>query len=198
MIQGITEAAAGASPSTRWPSASRRSAEVILEDPDVDSLSSFIGVDGTNTTLNTGRFLINLKPHDERSADVSRRSSAACSARPPQVAGIALYMQPVQDLTIDDRGQPHAVPVRARERRIRRALHAWVAEAARPARQRRRSSPTSPATCRPNGLRGLRRHRPRRPRRASASPRRRSTTRSTTPSASASSRPSSPSRTSTA
>ena len=46
-------------------------ADAILKDPDVDSLSSFIGVDGTNTTLNSGRMLINLKPHDERNADAS-------------------------------------------------------------------------------------------------------------------------------
>jgi multidrug efflux pump len=64
------------------------------------SLSSFIGVDGTNTTLNEGRFLINLKPRDERSLDASaiiRRLQQETS----KVAGIDLYMQPVQDLTID-------------------------------------------------------------------------------------------------
>ena len=72
----------------------------ILKDPDVESLSSFIGVDGTNITLNSGRFLINLKPHDERKADINkvmqRISQAAAS-----IDGISLYMQPVQDLTID-------------------------------------------------------------------------------------------------
>jgi multidrug efflux pump len=76
-------------------------AKVVLKDPDVESLSSFIGVDGTNTTLNSGRMLINLKPHDQRRADVSqiiRRLSAATD----QVLGISLYMQPVQDLTIGD------------------------------------------------------------------------------------------------
>jgi multidrug efflux pump len=77
-------------------------AEAILKDPDVTSLSSFIGVDGTNTTLNSGRFLINLKPREERVDDATaiirriRREIA-------DVAGIQLYMQPVQDLTIDDR-----------------------------------------------------------------------------------------------
>ena len=60
-------------------------AAAILKDPDVVSLSSFIGVDGSNTTLNSGRFLINLKPHDERSADRRRRSSAASQR---EVAGV--------------------------------------------------------------------------------------------------------------
>src|SRR5207253_10088845 len=73
---------------------------VILQDPDVMSLSSFIGVDGTNATLNTGRFLINLKPRDERPAtasDVIRRLRRATAGVP----GITLYMQAAQDLTID-------------------------------------------------------------------------------------------------
>src|SRR5205807_1867400 len=72
----------------------------ILQDPDVMSLSSFIGVDGTNATLNTGRFLINLKPRDERTAtasDVIRRLRRATAGVP----GITLYMQAAQDLTID-------------------------------------------------------------------------------------------------
>jgi multidrug efflux pump len=77
-------------------------AEVILQDPGVDSLSSFIGIDGTNTTPNSGRIQINLKPRDHRSdsaSDIIRRLQ-------PQVAnvkGITLYMQPVQDLTVEDR-----------------------------------------------------------------------------------------------
>ena len=72
----------------------------ILKDPDVESLSSFIGVDGTNITLNSGRFLINLKPHDERKTDINKvmqRISQAAAT----IDGISLYMQPVQDLTID-------------------------------------------------------------------------------------------------
>jgi multidrug efflux pump len=75
-------------------------ADVVLKDPDVVSLSSFIGVDGSNTTLNAGRFLINLKPHDERSLSASaiiRRLTRETAS----VAGVSLYMQPVQDLTID-------------------------------------------------------------------------------------------------
>jgi multidrug efflux pump len=75
---------------------------VILKDPDVVSLSSFIGVDGTNMTPNSGRIQINLKPRDERSADASaiiRRLQTALAG----VDGITLYMQPVQDLTIENR-----------------------------------------------------------------------------------------------
>jgi multidrug efflux pump len=76
-------------------------AKVILEDADVDSLSSFIGVDGSNTTLNSGRMLINLKPHDQRdgASEVMRRLQQSVAAVP----GIRLYLQPVQDLTIEDR-----------------------------------------------------------------------------------------------
>jgi multidrug efflux pump len=77
-------------------------AEVILQDPDVASLSSFIGVDGTNTTVNSGRMQINLKPHDERkvnASDIIRRLQPQLE----KVEGITLYMQPVQDLTVDDR-----------------------------------------------------------------------------------------------
>jgi len=77
-------------------------AEVLLKDPAVESLSSFIGVDGTNTTLNSGRILINLKPlHKRRIAalDVIHRLQPALG----QVDGITLFMQPVQDLTVEDR-----------------------------------------------------------------------------------------------
>jgi len=77
-------------------------AAVILKDPDVVSLSSFIGVDGTNTTPNSGRIQINLKSRDERAAsasDIIRRLQPQLA----QVEGIQLYMQPVQDLTVEDR-----------------------------------------------------------------------------------------------
>jgi len=98
LIQGISEAPQAVSFSAM---AERQEglAAALLKDPDVESLSSFIGVDGTNRTLNTGRFLINLKPHDQRSGvtEIIRRLQA--QAR--EVPGIALYMQPVQDLTID-------------------------------------------------------------------------------------------------
>jgi multidrug efflux pump len=77
-------------------------AKVILQDPAVDSLSSFIGVDGTNVTPNEGRIQINLKPRDQRKED----ASAIIRRLQPQIAkveGILLYMQPVQDLTVEDR-----------------------------------------------------------------------------------------------
>ena len=77
-------------------------ARVVLDDPAVESLSSFIGVDGINTTLNSGRVLINLKPLAVRKVsaiEVIRR----LQPRLAKVEGIALYMQPVQDLTIEDR-----------------------------------------------------------------------------------------------
>jgi multidrug efflux pump len=99
LIQGISEA----EPSVSFEAMSQRQqalAAAILKDPDVVSLSSFVGVDGTNSTLNTGRFLINLKPRDKRStsaSDVIRRLERETQ----DVAGISLYMQPVQDLTID-------------------------------------------------------------------------------------------------
>jgi multidrug efflux pump len=98
-IQGISEAAQTASYAAM---ADRQEAlgAAILKDPDVASLSSFIGVDGQNTTLNSGRFLIVLKPHDQRSLSASqiiRRLQQEVAG----VQGITLYLQPVQDLTID-------------------------------------------------------------------------------------------------
>jgi len=74
----------------------------ILEDPAVRSLSSFIGVDGTNATLNSGRMLINLLPHDERS-ETATEIIERLRERAREVPGITLYMQPVQELTIEDR-----------------------------------------------------------------------------------------------
>ncbi len=77
-------------------------AKVILKDSAVESLSSFIGVDGTNATLNSGRIQINLKPLEERkisASDVIRRLQPQLQ----QVEGITLFMQPVQDLTVEDR-----------------------------------------------------------------------------------------------
>ena len=99
VIQAITEAPQSVS----FAEMSRRQAAmaaVILKDPDVVSLSSFIGVDGSNITLNSGRMLINLKPVSERKENASaviRRLQR--QAR--EVTGISLYMQPVQDLSID-------------------------------------------------------------------------------------------------
>jgi multidrug efflux pump len=99
VIQAITEAPQSVS----FGDMARRQAllaDAVLKDQDVVSLSSFIGVDGTNTTLNSGRMLINLKPVNDRSAsasDVIRRLQRETA----EVSGIALYMQPVQDLSID-------------------------------------------------------------------------------------------------
>jgi multidrug efflux pump len=75
-------------------------AAAILKDPDVVSLSSFIGVDGSNTTLNQGRFLINLKPRDDRSLTASQIIRRIADET-HDVTGITLFMQPVQDLSID-------------------------------------------------------------------------------------------------
>jgi multidrug efflux pump len=76
-------------------------ASKILEDPAVENLSSFIGVDGTNTTLNSGRIQINLKPLNQRNlsaSDVIRRIQSSLK----EVEGISLYMQPVQDISVED------------------------------------------------------------------------------------------------
>jgi multidrug efflux pump len=100
---GLVQGVSVASPSVSFAAMAQRQqalADLILKDPDVVSLSSFIGVDGTNMTLNSGRFLINLKPKDARrssASEIVRRLAAAANG----VAGIALYLQPVQDLTID-------------------------------------------------------------------------------------------------
>jgi len=80
----------------------RALADVILQDPAVESLSSFIGIDGTNTTLNSGRIQINLKPLEDRklsASEVIRRLQSAIA----KVDGITLFLQPVQDLTVEDR-----------------------------------------------------------------------------------------------
>jgi len=101
LIQGISEAPASIS----FQAMSQRQqalANAILEDGDVASLSSFIGVDGSNPTLNTGRFLIELKPHAERDAG-AHAIIARLQRRANDVPGIALYLQPVQELSIEDR-----------------------------------------------------------------------------------------------
>ncbi len=75
-------------------------ADAILKDPDVVSLSSFIGVDGSNMTLNSGRFLINLKPKDDRSLNASQ-IALRLQQETADVPGVSLYLQPVQDLSVD-------------------------------------------------------------------------------------------------
>jgi multidrug efflux pump len=101
VIQGISEADETVS-FTAMAERQEALAQVILNDPAVDSLSSFIGADGINTTLNSGRILINLKPLAERKIS----ASAVMRRLQPELAkvdGITLYMQPVQDLTVEDR-----------------------------------------------------------------------------------------------
>ena len=101
VIQGISEA----EESISFPAMADRQqelADIILQDPAVDSISSFIGVDGINTTLNSGRIQINLKPLAQRkisASDVIRRLQSQLTNAP----GIKLYMQAVQDLTVEDR-----------------------------------------------------------------------------------------------
>ncbi len=77
-------------------------AKVILQDPGVASLSSFIGIDGTNVTSNSGRIQINLKPRDQRKEN-AQQIIGRLQPKLNQVAGITLYLQPVQDLTVEDR-----------------------------------------------------------------------------------------------
>ncbi|MEN1943632.1 multidrug efflux RND transporter permease subunit [Luteimonas sp. MJ293] len=101
LIQGISEAPAQVS-FQAMAERQQALATAILEDPDVASLSSFIGVDGTNATLNTGRLLIELKPHADR-ADGAHAIIERLQQRAGQVPGIALFMQPVQELSIEDR-----------------------------------------------------------------------------------------------
>ena len=99
VLQGITIAAQSTSYGA-MAAHQQALAEAILKDPDVVSLSSFIGVDGSNTTLNSGRMLIDLKPKDQRTLDaigIARRLNQETAGVP----GIALFLQPVQDLTID-------------------------------------------------------------------------------------------------
>ena len=101
VIQGISEAPQSIS----FSAMSQRQQElgkIILQDPDVESLSSYIGVDGDNPTLNSGRMLINLKPHSERS-DSAIEVIARLQPQLDKLSGIRLFMQPVQDLTIEDR-----------------------------------------------------------------------------------------------
>ncbi len=98
-IEGISQGAQ----STSYAAMARHQqqlADAILKDPDVVSLSSYIGVDGTNTTLNQGRFLINLKPKSERSLSAAQ-IIPRLNKEVANVAGIALFLQPVQSLTLD-------------------------------------------------------------------------------------------------
>ncbi len=100
VIQGISEAPQSVS-FAAMAERQQSLARAILQDPAVESVSSFIGVDGVNATLNNGRVFVNLKPKSERAglAEVMQRLQRGVA----EVQGISLYMQPVQDLTIEDR-----------------------------------------------------------------------------------------------
>jgi multidrug efflux pump len=101
VIQGISEMSQTVS-FDQMAKKQQQLADVVLRDPAVESLSSFIGVDGTNVTLNSGRMLINLKPLGDRDVtanEVIRRLQPQLA----KVAGATLFMQGVQDLTVDDR-----------------------------------------------------------------------------------------------
>ena len=102
VIQGISQAPEATS-FTAMSEKQQQVAKVILDDPAVESLSSFIGADGTNTTLNSGRFSINLRPLNVRkisAADVIRRLQPKIR---DNVQGFDIYMQPIQNITVDDR-----------------------------------------------------------------------------------------------
>jgi multidrug efflux pump len=101
VIQGITQASQTIG-SKSMAERQKEIANVVLQDPAVESLSSFIGADGTNTTTNSGRMSINLKPLEERdlsAADVVRRLQSKLK----DVRDIQMFMQPVQNITVDDR-----------------------------------------------------------------------------------------------
>jgi multidrug efflux pump len=101
VIQGVSEAVQSVS-FPEMSSQQQQLTKIILQDPDVENLSSFIGIDGTNTTLNSGRILINLKPLAGRkstASEVIRRLQPELA----RVPGITLFMQPVQDLSVEDR-----------------------------------------------------------------------------------------------
>ena len=101
VILGISEAPQTVS-FTSMAERQQKLVDVVLQDPAVDNVSSFIGVDGTNTTLNSGRIQINLKPLDERkisATDVIHRLQEKVN----KVEGIQLFLQPLQDLTVEDR-----------------------------------------------------------------------------------------------
>ncbi|MGI8771004.1 MAG: MdtB/MuxB family multidrug efflux RND transporter permease subunit [Acidobacteriaceae bacterium] len=100
VLLGISEAPQTVS-FTNMAKRQQRLADVILQDPDVESLSSFIGIDGVNTTMNSGRIQINLKPLDQRT-DRAPAIIQRLQTRLQRVVGITLYLQPLQDLTVAD------------------------------------------------------------------------------------------------
>jgi multidrug efflux pump len=101
LIIGVSEASPDAS-FTRMMDRQRALADVVLQDLDVAAVASFIGADGTNPTTNSGRLNITLKPHGDRKADAAE-IIARLQPRLMQVEGVQLFLQPVQDLTIETR-----------------------------------------------------------------------------------------------
>jgi len=101
VIQGISQAPASIS-SQAMAEKQQELAKVVMEDPAVESISSFIGADGTNITTNSGRMSINLKPLDQRKISASNLIRRL-KTRLDKVQGIQLFMEPVQDITVDDR-----------------------------------------------------------------------------------------------
>src|SRR5271167_2311153 len=101
VIQGVSEAPQNVS-FAAMVRGQQALARIILQDPAVESLSSFVGIDGTNITVNSGRILINLKPLDQRKVDITTVIDRL-APRLATVNGITLYLQPVQDLTVEDR-----------------------------------------------------------------------------------------------
>ncbi len=146
---GVIQAITQAPQSVSYASMAERQQELaaqILKNPDVESLTSFIGVDGSNITLNSGRMLINLKPRDDRSntaSDVIRQLQKDVA----HIPGASLYMQPVQDLTIDSTVSPTQYQFMLTDPNISEFTHVG-AEAGRPAASSRRNWRTWRPTCR--------------------------------------------------
>jgi multidrug efflux pump len=104
LIQGITQAPQSVSYAA-MAQKQQKLVDAILQDPAVESVSSFIGVDGVNSTLNSGRLMINLKPHDQRALSAAQIMTRIKS-KTSEISDIDLFMQSVQDLTIEDRVSP--------------------------------------------------------------------------------------------
>ena len=101
IIQGISEARSGIS-FPAMSSLQQQLAKIVIEDPAVESVSSFIGIDGTNQLVSTGRIQINLKPYDDRGITATQVIERL-KPKLEKISNIHLYMQPVQDLTVENR-----------------------------------------------------------------------------------------------
>jgi multidrug efflux pump len=194
LIQGISQAPADTS-FQRMMSLQQSLADVVLRDPDVAEVASFIGADGTNPTPNSGRLLMTLKPREKRKASAAE-IIARLQPKLAEVQGVALYLQAVQDLQIDARVSRTQFQLTLDDASAPE-LHAWAPRAVERLRKLPPSCATWPRTS-SSAAGSWRSPSIATPPTGSASPRRRSTTRSTTRSGSASSRPSSRSSTSTA